>query len=144
MELTIREVKKILRDLNDELDTELKIKKINFEKTQPKSSNIKEIVVDTSHASFDRYAHYVIKDEELDLKIISLLESINSYEALITKRIKSIALANEKEAEVIILREDEKYAREHEGKPRPWELIGNKTGFSSRQAQRIYHNYLNS
>lgn len=142
--LTIREVKKILRDLNDELDTELTNKKINFRKTQPTASQIKDIVVDTSHTSFDRFAHYVIKDEIYDTKIISLLESINSYEAFVIKRIKSISLANQKEAEVIILREDEKYAAEHNGKPRPWQLIGEITGFSDRQAHRIYDKYLNS
>ncbi len=142
--LTIREVKKILRDQYDNLDTELTNKRINFQKTQPTASQIKDIVVDTSHSSFDKFAHYVIKDEIYDTEIISLLESINSYEALIIKRIKSIALANRKEAEVIILREDEKYASEHNGKPRTWNSIGEIVGFSDRQAQRIYEKYLNS
>lgn len=142
--LTIREVKKILRDLNDELDLELTNKKINLYKTQPQSVKLKDIIVDSSHASFDKFSHYVIKDEELDTKIIALLQSINSYEALIIKRIRSIALANKKEAEVIILREDEEYARNHDGKPRSWELIGEITSFSSRQAHRIYDKYLNS
>lgn len=141
--LTIREVKKILRDLNDDLDTILTNKKINYQRTQPQSIAIKDIIVDQSHTSFDKFAHYVIKDEDLDVKIISILQSINSYESLIIKRIKSIALANKKDAEVIILREDEKYASEH-GNPMPWNLIGEKTGFSERQARRIYTNFLNS
>lgn len=142
--LTIREVKKILRDLNDNLDTILTNKKINYQRTQPQSIAIKDVIVDQSHSSFDKFAHYVIKDEDLDIQIISLLQSINSYESLIIKRIKSIALANKKDAEVIILREDEVYAREHDGNPRPWNLIGEKTGFSDRQCQRIYTKYLDS
>ena len=142
--LTIREVKKILRDLNDDLDTILTNKKINYQRTQPQSIAIKDIIVDQSHTSFDKFAHYVIKDEDLDIKITSLLQSINSYESLIIKRIKSISLANKKDAEVIILREDEKYASEHGGNPRTWEVIGEATGFSARQAHRIYDKYLNS
>lgn len=142
--LTIREVKKILRDLNDELDLELTNKKINLYKTQPQTVKLKDIIVDSSHASFDKFSHYVIKDEELDTKIIALLQSINSYEALIIKRIRSIALANKDEAKVIILREDEKYASDHNGKPRTWELIGENTGYSEKQCRRIYSNFLNS
>ena len=142
--LTIREVKKILRDLNDDLDTILTNKKINYQRIQPQSIALRDIVVDQSHSSFDKFAHYVIKDEDLDIKIVSLLQSINSYESLIIKRIKSIALSNKKDAEVIILREDEKYACEHEGNPMPWNLIGEKVGYSDRQCQRIYTKFLNS
>ncbi len=142
--LTIREAKKILRDLNDELDLELTNKKITLYKTQPQSVKLKDIIVDSSHASFDKFSHYVIKNEELDTKIIALLQSINSYEALIIKRIRSIALANKDEAKVIILREDEKYASDHNGKPRTWELISELTGFSVRQAKRIFADFLNS
>lgn len=143
-QLTIREVKKILRDLNDDLDAELTNKKINFSKTQPQAVKMKDIVVDTSHASFDKFSHYVIKDEDLDLKIVSLLESINNYESLIIKRIKSVALANKKHAEIIVLREDEKWASEHDGNPMPYDLIGEKVGFSERQCRRIYTDFLNS
>ena len=142
--LTIRETKKILRDLYDDLDVELTNKKINLYKTQPQAIKLKDVLVDSSHTSFDKFSHYVIKDERLDTKIISLLESINSYEKLIIKRIRSIALANEQEAKVIILREDEEYARKHKGNPMTWEIIGEKTGYSEKQCRRIYTNFLNS
>ena len=82
--------------------------------------------------------------QELDIKIVSLLESINAYEEIIIKRIKSIALANEGYAKVITLREDEKYAREHKGKPRPWNLIGEAAGYDEKQCRRIWQDYLNS
>ncbi len=142
--LTIRQIKKELRDLYDELDLYLKKKKINYYKTQPKGTDYNKIMVSSSHSSFDRFAHYVIKDEELDIKIVSLLESINAYEEIIIKRIKSIALANEGYAKVITLREDEKYAREHKGKPRPWNLIGEAAGYDEKQCRRIWQDYLNS
>lgn len=143
-ELTIREVKKILRDLYDDLETQLKLKQINYEKTQPKATSMDKILVDTSHSSFDRFAHYVIKDEEYDLKIVAINESINSYNELLTKRIKSVALANKSYAEVIRLREDECYASEHGGKPMPFNLIGEKVGYTERQCKRIWKDYLNS
>lgn len=142
--LTIREIKKILRDLNDSLDNEINLKHINFEKTQPKATSMDKIIVDTSHSSFDRFSHYVIKDDEHDLKIISIIESINSYQELLTKRLKSIALANRTHAEVIRLREDEKYASENDGKPMPWNLISEKVGYTERQCKRIWKEYLNS
>ncbi len=142
--LTILDIKKKLRDLNDDLETELNNKRINFERTQPASPTLKDIIVDTSHSSFDKFAHYVIKNSELDTKIVTLLEEINNYESLIIKRIKSIALANEKEAEVIILREDEKWKREHSGKPMEFHLIAEKVGYSEKQCRRIYKDFLNS
>ena len=142
--LTIRETKKILRDLYDDLDTYLTNKTINFQKTQPRSPRLDDIKVDSSHASFDKFSHYVIKDSDLDTKIIGLLESINSYESLIIKRIKSVALANEHEAKVIILREDEKWASEHDGNPMPWSMISERTNYSERQCRRIYSDYLKS
>lgn len=142
--LTIREVKKELRDLNDTLDTYLKKKKINYYKTLPQGTSFDKIMVSGSHSSFDKFAHYVIKDEELDIKIVSLLESINAYENLIIKRIKSIALANEDYAKVIALREDEDYARKHKGKPMPWNLIGERVGYDEKQCRRIWEEYLNS
>ena len=126
--LTIREIKRILRDLEDNLENEINLKQINFQKTQPKATSMEKIIVDTSHSSFDRFSHYVIKDNEHDLKIISLIESINSYQELLTKRLKSIALANKAYAEVIRLREDEKYASENDGKPMAWELISQRVG----------------
>jgi len=142
--LTIREVKKILRDLNDDLQTELENKAANYQKTQPKSPVLKDIVVDQSHSSFDKFSHYVIKDEDLDPRIISLLRSINAYEALIIKRIRSVWLSNKDEAKVIILREDEKWASDHKGEPMSWSLIGERTGYSERQCRRIFEKYLNS
>ena len=44
--LTIREAKKILRDLYDDLDTYLTNKTINFQKTQPRSPRLDDIKVD--------------------------------------------------------------------------------------------------
>lgn len=142
--LTIREIKRILRDLEDNLENEINLKQINFQKTQPKATSMEKIIVDTSHSSFDRFSHYVIKDNEHDLKIISLIESINSYQELLTKRLKSIALANKAYAEVIRLREDEKYASENDGKPMAWELISQRVGYTEKQCRRIWKDYLNN
>ena len=142
--LTIREVNKIIRDLNDELELYLTKKEINFNKTQPMSIKIKEMLVDQTFNYHDKFAHYMIKDEDLDNKIVALLSSINAYEKLKINRIRSIALANENEASIIKFREDENYSSKHEGKPRSWELISELSGYSVRQCKRIFQNYLNS
>ncbi len=101
--ITICEVKKKLRDLNDELETYLQLKKINYEKTQPKAMRINDILVQQSHVNVDRFCNYMIKDENLDLKITTMLEEINTYESLIIRRIKSIAMSNCNEAKIISL-----------------------------------------
>lgn len=142
--ITMREAKKNIRDLNDNLETYLQLKKINYEKTQPKAMKINDIIVQQSHVNVDRFCNYMIKDSDLDLKITAMLESINAYEALIIKRIKSIALANKNEALIISLREDEEYASKHDGKPMEWFKISQVSGYSEKQCRRIYQNYLNN
>ena len=109
MELTLKQAKNELTKLENELDLYLTKKKINFEKTQPKASRIKDIVVSKSNTIFDSFSHYVIKDEECDDKIYSLQESIVAYQSYITKEINRMRKYDDI-ALIVYLKEEENWS----------------------------------
>ena len=135
--LTIKEAHNEIIKLENELDLYLTKKKINFVKTQPASSKFKDIVTSRTNAIFDKFNHYVIKDEELDTKIYSLQESILGYQEYIVKEMKRISEIEPFKLKVYELREDIEFIREHNRK-RTWLEIAELTNYSDRQAHRIY------
>lgn len=126
--LTIKEARNELEKLSNELDLYLTNKKINFLKTQPGSTKFKEIVTSKSNKIFDKFCHYVIKDEDYDDKIYSLQESILNYETYIIKEMKRIH-SNGGSEEIVYLRDEEDMQ---------WEDISNITNYSLRQCHRLY------
>ncbi len=89
--LTIKEAKNELQKDINELELYLTKKKINYQKTQPKGTNYDKIVVSGIPITFDKFTHYVIKDEEYDSKIYSLQESISSWEKYIVDEMRRIS-----------------------------------------------------
>jgi len=128
--LTIEGAKREIDKLNNELELYLEKKNINFQRTQPSSPVLKDIIPGKSDSIpvFDKFTHYVIKDEECDNKIYSLLDSINAYERFIIKETKRLS-----EVEPIKLKI---YLLKQEGKT--FEQIGTILGYSKRQVIRIY------
>jgi hypothetical protein len=140
--LTIKEAHNEIIKLENELDLYLTKKKINFVKTQPASSKFKDIVTSRTNVIFDKFTHYVIKDEELDTKIYSLQESILSYQEYILKEMKRISDIEPYKLKVYELREDIEFIKEHNRK-RTWLEIAELTNYSDRQAKRIYSEIIN-
>lgn len=134
--LTIEEARNEIEKLENELDVYLTKKKINYVKTQPGSSKFKDVVTRTN-AIFDKFSHYIIKDEELDTKIYSLQESILSYQEYILKEMKRISKIEPHKIKVYELREDIKFIRKNKRK-RTWLEIAELIGYSDRQVQRFY------
>ena len=126
--LTIREAKNELKKLENEFDLYLTKKKINFLKTQPSAIKYKD-VVSSSHSIFDKFTHYVIKDEEMDLKIYGIQESINAYQEFIVKEMKRISESGGSEL-IVFLRDELKLK---------WNDISKQTNYSERQARRLYN-----
>lgn len=93
--LTIREAKNEIKKAENELDLYLTKKKINFNKTQPGAITLKDIMVDSSKNVFDKFTHYVIKDEEVDSKIYGLQETINAYQKYIIEEMKRMSECDE-------------------------------------------------
>ncbi len=140
--LSIEEAKNEIKKLENELDLYLTKKKINYQKTQPASIKIKDIVISSKNI-FDKFSHYVIKDEELDIKIYSLQEAILSYQEYILKEMKRISEAEPYKLKVYELREDVDFIRTH-GRKRTWLEIAELTNYSDRQAKRIYFDVVNA
>lgn len=127
-ELTIKELKHIIKELEDDLELYLTLKKINFEKTQPGATKFKDIVTSKPTSTSDRFAQYMIKDEQYDETIFAKHQSLLAYEQRYLEKIKNMKSSSEKEF-ITFLREEEKLS---------WEEISRITYYSERQCRRIY------
>lgn len=126
--LTIRQAKNEIKKLENNLDLYLTKKKINFEKTQPASNEIKSVVTSKGNVLFDKFTHYVIKDEELDSTIYSIQESILAYQQFIVKEMKRISEAKGSEL-ITYLRDEENLS---------WNEIKDIVHYSLRQCHNLY------
>lgn len=126
--LTIRQAKNEIKKLENNLDLYLTKKKINFEKTQPASNEIKSVVTSKGNVLFDKFTHYVIKDEELDSTIYSIQESILAYQQFIVKEMKRISYAKGSEL-ITYLRDEENLS---------WNEIKDIVHYSLRQCHNLY------
>jgi len=93
--LTIKEAKNELQKDINELDLYLTKKKINYQKTQPKGVNYDKVVVSGIPIAFDKFTHYVIRDEEYDDKIYSLEQSIYSWQEYIRSELERMSKYDE-------------------------------------------------
>ena len=122
----------VMKDqLTKELELYLEQKEINFIKTQPSSPIMKDIIEGKSD-SFrisDKYTHYIIKDEQLDIKIFALEKEINALEKYI---INQMEIINKAGGDYLI-----KYYRDIE--KLSWNKISKKTHYSVRQCHRLYN-----
>lgn len=122
----------VMKDqLTKELELYLEQKEINFIKTQPSSPIMKDIIEGKSD-SFrisDKYTHYIIKDEQLDIKIFALEKEINALEKYI---ISQMEIINKAGGDYLI-----KYYRDIE--KLSWNKISKKTHYSVRQCHRLYN-----
>lgn len=107
--LTIKEAKNELQKDMNELELYLTKKKINYQKTQPKGTNYDKIVVSGIPITFDKFTHYVVKDDQYDSKIYSLQESIVAWENYIINEMKRVA-ENTDEITLIHYLRDEGYS----------------------------------
>jgi len=131
--LTIREAKNLLKQDANELELYLSKKKINFQKTQPKGTNYDKVVVSGTPISFDKFTHYVIRDEDYDAKIYSLMESINAYEKYIINEMRRIY--DNGGSELVVYLRDELNL--------DWKEVSNKSSYSIRQCHRLYDSVKN-
>lgn len=127
--LTIGQAKNEIKKLENNLDLYLTKKKINFEKTQPGSSQIKAIVTSKGNVLFDKFTHYLIKDEDLDTTIYNFQETIVAYQQFIIKEMKRISEAKGSEL-IVYLRDEEKL---------PWNEIKDIVHYSLRQCHNLYN-----
>lgn len=130
--MNILEAKNRRKKLYIELDLYLTKKKINFIKTQPGSIIMKDVISGKNDgpAIFDKFSHYVIKDEKIDQNIYLIQEEINSLEKFIIQEMKRISDFGGSE----LIR----YYRDVEKKK--WDEIAKLTHYSLRQCHNLYKN----
>ena len=127
-ELTIKELRHIIQELENDLELYLTLKKINFNKTQPGASKIKDVVTSKTNSISDRFAQYIIKDEEYDSKIYATHQSLLAYEKRYLEKVNNMKSSDEK-TYITYLREEEK---------KNWDDIAKVMHYSERQCRRIY------
>ncbi len=127
--MTIREARNEIASLENELELYATKRQLNFEKTQPGAAKIKDIIVDSSHVGNDIFLNYTIKDEDLDVKITGLLESIKAYQEFIKKEINK-NLENKRKKEKVIYLKNECCFN--------WKDISSILGIGEKQCRRLY------
>ena len=73
---SLKEIRNKVLEIDNRLTFLLEKKQINFEKTQPGSPLLKSTMVDTSRNIVDKFALYMVKDEELDKEIQDLRDNL--------------------------------------------------------------------
>ncbi len=86
--LSLREIRNRITQLTNNIENYCELKKIEFEKTQPKAVIFDKLKVDVSHVSYDLFIKYVIKNNRYDDKIIPLQKELLQYQTLFVKEIE--------------------------------------------------------
>lgn len=107
---TITGAKNEIKKIENQIELLKERKRINFEKTQPKSPAYKDIAIIASGTS-DKFAHFIIQDSEIDNQIISLERELMAYNTFILKEIERMQKYDEI-ALISFLREQGKQWRE--------------------------------
>jgi predicted nucleic acid-binding Zn-ribbon protein len=130
--MTIAEINKKIKDLNNDLDLYLTIKAKEFEKTQPKAVDITNERVDGG-VTIDKNLSYVITLEELNIKIDNIQDKISYLTKYVENRLKIIGEYEPLKKKIIELRENHKMK---------WENIAEATNYSESQVRKIYKKYI--
>ena len=86
--LTLKEIRNKIIKLNNNIENYCGLKKIEFEKTQPKAMIFNKLKVDVSHVNYDLFIKYVIKSNKYDDKIIPLEKELLQYQTLFINEIE--------------------------------------------------------
>ena len=91
----LREIRNKVLEIDNRLTFLLEKKEVNFEKTQPGSPLLKTTMVDTSRNIIDKFALYMIKDEELDKEIQDLRDNLLLWIKYYNEEVKRLSKYND-------------------------------------------------
>lgn len=128
-ELTISELKNIVKDLEKDLELYLNLKEIAFQKTQPSGTDFNKIYVKAPNIKFDMFTHYVMKSEEYDATIYELSKSLLAYQKRLVAKMEFLSKSDVR-GYITYLREEENMI---------WEDIAMLVNYEERQCRRIYN-----
>ena len=95
--MEIIDAKNRISQIDNELEYLKEKKVIKFEKTQPGSPKLKDIVEGKSNSKMvnDKYTHFVIKDTDIDNEIIALEKEKNSLDRFILNELERLVKYDE-------------------------------------------------
>lgn len=85
--LSLKDIRNKIIQLSNNIENYCELKKIEFEKTQPKAMDFNKLKVDISHINFDLFIKYVAKNDKYDNKIILLEKELLQYQTLFLNEI---------------------------------------------------------
>lgn len=91
----LKEIRNKILEIDNRINFLLEKKEINFKKTQPGSPLLKETMVDTSRSIVDKFALYMINDEELDKEIQELRDNLIIWIKYYNEEIKRLHKYND-------------------------------------------------
>jgi hypothetical protein len=130
--MTIADINKKIKELNNKLDLYLTIKEKEFEKTQPKSVDITNEKVDGGIIE-NKSLSYMITLEELDRIMDNIQDKINYLTKYVENQLKIIGEYEPLMKKIIELRENHKMK---------WKDIAEATNYCESQCRNIYKKYI--
>jgi hypothetical protein len=131
--MSLKDIKNEITKLNNQLLTYLNLKQISFETVTGTTSRMKDILVSKTDFVFDKFTHYLIKDEKYDNKIYSLQQSIAEYEKLLFREMERYRKYDDLSL-IIYLRDEEKWS---------WKKIDRILNYSDDVSRVKYSRYKN-
>lgn len=86
----LKEIKNKVTETENRLNFLLEKKRINFEKTQPGSPSFKSTMVDASRNLIDKFALYMIRDEDLDQDIQNTRDEYYAWVKYFNEEVKRL------------------------------------------------------
>lgn len=132
--MSLKDIKNEITKLNNQLLTYLNLKQISFETATGTTSRMRDILVSKTDFVFDKFTHYLIKDEKYDNKIYSLQQSIAEYEKLLFREMERYRKYDDLSL-IIYLREEESWS---------WRKIDKVLNYSDDVSRVKYSRYKNT
>lgn len=126
--MTLKEAKKELERLDNELDRLLKDKEIALIKAGYNSPSIKEVNVQSKKIE-DRFLKYVIKIEKIDKEIELVYQQKENIDKWITNELKILEKYDDTVGLIIYMRDAEE---------KTWEEISKKVCFTTSWCRKLY------
>jgi hypothetical protein len=131
--MSLKDIKNEITKLNNQLLTYLNLKQISFETVTGTTSRMRDILVSKTDFVFDKFTHYLIKDEKYDNKIYSLQQSIAEYEKLLFREMERYRKYDDLSL-IIYLRDEENWS---------WKKIDRILNYSDDVSRVKYSRYKN-
>lgn len=131
--MNVYNAKRLIKEIESELQYLYELKEIAFESTQPKASKIKDIMVQGGHMS-DKYVILDYSIDEIEPRIKKLEEILKITKDYVSRYKKILEEYDPLTRKIIMLREEEKLK---------WREIEEACHYSEKSCRNRYDDYKN-